>query len=496
MRIGNRLRGIGPMTLAWRVVPPLAVSGLFFLLSPNEIYFTQWLLALALLQIPWLSYCGWSSRREDVLPVFAIISFMYWIYYAVSLFWGTRTVSGGEGPNEGTVSNESITSALALCVLAVACLWLGMRIKFSQYLVPKKLPKFAGGSPHLHYVRMLLILGTLLGLYEGLPLMLTESSRQAITILISLLPVLAFAILFCNWIRGEAPLLDKVLLVGFLALRFVGGLSSGWLGSFASVIVICGAVYISERRKMPRLALVLVVVFTLFFQVGKTEFRKAYWQADAAQASKIDRVKFWTETSLTKWRDAFSDPTGNGLREALNASLSRVSLLTQTANVIDMTPAIVPYQNGRLYSYLLVGWIPRALWPEKPSISEANQFYQVAYGLTTEDELSTVSIGVGVAAEGYISFGWFGVVGVMFLIGVFFDCYGRIFLTSTSGQLMNAIGIVLLPQMITIESQLATYLGGITQQVLFTLLVFLPVIKLTRSRPSRIPKESLLNTAR
>src|SRR5689334_6339996 len=97
---------------------------------------------------------------------------------------------------------------------------------------------------------------------------------------------------------------------------------------------------------------------------------------------------------------AFADSSGAGLREAVDASLSRLSLLTQTANVLDMTPSTVPYQNGSLYSYMLVTWIPRALWPEKPSVNEANQFYQVAYGLSSEEDVENVSISVGVATEG------------------------------------------------------------------------------------------------
>jgi oligosaccharide repeat unit polymerase len=160
-----------------------------------------------------------------------------------------------------------------------------------------------------------------------------------------------------------------------------------------------------------------------------------------------------------------------------------MSLLTQAANVIDQTPSVVPYQYGQLYSYMLITLIPRAIWPDKPSMSEANRFYQVAYGLTTEDELSSVSIGVGVLAEGYISLGWVGAIGVMFLLGMFFDLYKRLLLSKGSGVFMIAIGIVLLPLMLSLESQMATYLGGIFQQVVFTFLVFLPAI---RFKPGRI----------
>ncbi len=462
--------------IAVHSLPPILISLIFYSLSPNEISRIQLALAFLLLQMPWSAYLNWKKRSDDKIPVFALISGMYWIYYALSLFWGARTPSGVESPFEKDVPDEAITWALTMAVMGVSAIWLGMRTRLGTYLVPNKLPGLKPGAGSVHYLRLLMVAGTLLSLSEGVPYLAGEGGRQALIILISLVPILAFAILFRKVLSGEAAQIDKLLVVGFLTLRLVIGLSSGWLGSFASIILVCAAIYIAEKRRIPRLAFVLVVLFTLFFQVGKREFRKAYWTISTT-TSKLDRVKFWTETSLKKWQEAVSDPSGHALADALNESMSRVSLLTQTANVVDLTPSSVPYQSGRLYSYLVITWIPRALWPDKPSVNDANQFYQVAYGMSTEEELDKVSIGVGVMTEAYISFGWYGVVGIMFLLGIFYDVYRRALFSQTSGLLMVGVGLALLPQMIAIESQMAAYVGGIGQQVIFTLLVFSPVIR-------------------
>jgi oligosaccharide repeat unit polymerase len=363
-----------------------------------------------------------------------------------------------------------------MAVIGVLAMWLGTQSGLTRKLVPSKLPQLKTNANQLNYVRALIIVGTLFGLSENLPFAFGEGARQFITILISLVPLLGFALLFRRFLKGEATLFDKAIVFGFLALRLVIGLSSGWLGSFASIILICAAVYISEKRKIPRAALAVVVLFTLFFQVGKQEFRRVHWKGES-QSSKIERVRFWTETSLSKWANALSDPSGVGFAEALNTSLSRLSLLTQTANVIDLTPSTVPYQQWRLYSYMAVTWIPRAIWPEKPSMNDANQFYQVAYGLSTEEGLENVSIGVGVMTEAYISFGWLGVFLIMFLMGLFYSIYQEFFFTTNSGLLMTSMGIALLPQMISIESQMAAYLGGLLQQIFLTLVIFLPVIR-------------------
>jgi hypothetical protein len=474
----NRLVSIGAY-----VFPPFFVSLVSYLLSPNEILWVQFVFALLLLQIPWMFYVSWRKRAEEKLPVFALISFIYWIYYVLSLFWGARTISSTDSPFGKLVSQESITWSLALAVTGVSAIWLGMRVRLGQRMVPKKLPELKPGLHAVHYLRLLLVAGTLLSLSESFPYMAGEGGRQVLTIIISTVPILAFAILFRNILVGQAQPLDKLFVLGFLVLQLVIGLSSGWLGSFAGIIVVCAAIYLAEKRRIPQFALILAICFTLFFQVGKQEFRRVYWYGDT-QTSKIDRVKFWTEASLHGWQDAVSDSTGGALADAINSTFSRVSLLTQTANVVDLTPSTIPYQGGQMYSYLLVTWIPRALWPEKPSVSEANRFYQVAYGLSTEEGLETVAIGVGMMTEAYISFGWIGVVGIMFLLGIFYDVFRSMFFRNASGVLMTAMGIALLPRIINGEAQMAVYVGGIVQQIVFTLLIFSPIIRWRPLQPS------------
>ncbi len=80
-----------------------------------------------------------------------------------------------------------------------------------------------------------------------------------------------------------------------------------------------------------------------------------------------------------------------------------------------------------------------------------------------------------------MNFSWPGAVGIMFLLGIFFDFYQTTFLSTKSGPLLQAVGVVLLPTFLSIESQMAQYLGGIIQEVVVILIVMLPAVKMTRS---------------
>jgi hypothetical protein len=76
----------------------------------------------------------------------------------------------------------------------------------------------------------------------------------------------------------------------------------------------------------------------------------------------------------------------------------------------------------------------------------------------------------------------------MFLLGIVLDLYLRFFFGPSSGLVLSSLGIVLLPQILGIESQMGVYLGGIIQQVALSLLVLLPVLHWGKPRaPIALP---------
>jgi hypothetical protein len=153
--------------------------------------------------------------------------------------------------------------------------------------------------------------------------------------------------------------------------------------------------------------------------------------------------------------------------------------------MMEATPDRIPYQYGRLYSYMLVTIVPRAFWPDKPSVNEANRWYQVAYRLTMPSNLNGVSIAVGYLPESYINLGWFGTPLVMFCLGILLGLFDKIFLRRASGLLLNSIGVTLLSQLLLVEAQLAQYIAGIGQQVAVALITLAPMFDLRRNEAYR-----------
>ena len=377
------------------------------------------------------------------------------------------------------LSEGAITQSLYLVILGVAALGSGMamagrvRFKGSFRLDIHQSPA------RWHYLRFVLLASALLRI--AVPInMLGGGGRQFLAIVETIVPSVAFAILLRYYLRGTAISVDKILLAGYAGIALVAGISSGWLGSFVGVAIMAAAVYVYERRKLPLIAIMIGVPIVLFLQPGKEKFRQQYWRPGASE-SYVERFNFWMNTSWNEWAETLSNADEERARNLSNQTLGRLSLLQQTANVMESTPERVPYQNGRLYSYMLVTFVPRFFWPDKPSVNDSNRWYQVAYRVTASKELNGVSIGVGYLPESYINFGWFGPPVVMFCLGILLGLFDRIFLRPGSGLLLNSIGVALLPQLVPVEGQLAQYIAGFGQQIAVALITLAPMFDLHRS---------------
>jgi hypothetical protein len=398
---------------------------------------------------------------------------MYWLAFAVPLFWSSHDIGLVYGKHH--LSDGSVTESLGLAVLGAFALLAGMSVAERLRWMPSINLDVHRSPFSWAYLRFVLILSVVLRFFVPIEAWGAQG-RQIIYNLETILPAVAFAILFRFYLRGEGSGLDRFLVLVYLAIALIVGLSSGWLGSFVGLGLICAAIYVYERRRLPVRAVFIILPVILFLQPTKDKFRERYWRSDSS-SSRLERTSFWINNSWGMWSDTFADPSGEGAKQLANQSLNRFSLLQQTANVMESTPDVVPYQHGRLYSYIFVTLVPRFVWPDKPSVNDANRWYQVSYRLTAPQYLKGVSIAVGTLAESFINFGWLGPVLVIFPLGVFLGSVQRIFLRDTSGLLLNSLGVALLPGFLGIEAQLAQYLGGLAQQIALALLVLIPVLK-------------------
>jgi hypothetical protein len=464
--------------------PPAIISASMWFTRGNPVTLFELGCSYMMLQVVFGSYLSWKQQNRSNLPLFATIAAVYWIYFVLAVFWGGRVIPTTIHPI--LISDEAAAGALAMAAVAVACIYAGMKIP-CRWAKGGILPSISeDASSSWVYVRILVVVGTVAAFFPSLNFILGPSGRNPIVILLNIVPMVAFLLLLRRWIMGTASPIDKPLVIVSVVLRVSGGLAAGWLGTALTWVIAGLALFLALRRRIPWAALLVAVLSIVFLQAGKQAFRGAYWESGIQGASEKsggiwERVQFWFDASVTEWSGALQENAPDRSTYATTAVLERASLLTQVAHVMEVTPEEVPFQQGGTYSYVWVSLIPRFLWPNKPSVSDANRYYQIAYGLSDERSLRSTSISVGSMAEGYINFGWLGVVVVMFGIGAILKIYEKTFLANRANALVFCIGIALIPQFIDIGSQLGQYLGGLVQEIGLTFLMFLP-ITVRRSR--------------
>lgn len=467
--------------VAMVLLAPALIITFFWATSWNEVSLEQGILAFLLLAFPCWLYVDWQENGRYRLPLLALIAAMYWLFFALPLFWGESYIA--EYRHLRPIPPEVITQTLEMAVGGMVFLWLGMKSRLLNSVAPRRLPDLVPGASSQVFLRCLLFSGIIGTYFENIAGS-AGTFRQVVVIFQNAVPFVAFAILIRQYLQGRASSADKLLLAAFLTMRITFGLGSGWMGAALNIGLIFTLVYLAERRKMPLVLLSIIVPYVLFFQVGKGDFRGTFWN-QATQASAWERAGFWVQASYSKWAAALDGAPGQTWADLASQSLSRTSLLGQASTVLEKTPSAVPFQYGRSYEYMLVTLIPRFLWTDKPSVSEANQFFQVAYGLTRERDLGGVSIACGMLAEGYMNFGWFGSFGIMFVLGVLLGLIQECFLRPDRGPLWQAVGLTLVLGLVVIEAQAAQYLGGIIQQILLVFVVFLPAISMIRKASAR-----------
>jgi hypothetical protein len=478
LRIANNARTL-PVLLYAGV--PLVITAVLWTASFYDVTLPQVSAAFILCWIPWAAYREWVRGPREKIPLFVLIGAMYWIAYAVPLFWTKHQINQIMGTHQ--LSENAITQSLYLAVFGVAALGIGMVVAGRWRFMESFRLDIHQSPARWHYLRFVLLAPALLRI--AVPInMLGGGGRQFLAIIETIVPSVVFVILLRYYLRGKAIPVDKILLAGYAVIALLAAISSGWLGIFVGVAIMATAVYVYERRKLPIVAIMIGIPVVLFLQPGKENFRNKYWRIGASE-SYVERFNFWMGSSWSAWGDALLNADEEQARILANRTVERLSLLQQTANVMESTPERVPYQNGRLYSYMLVTFIPRFFWPDKPSVNDSNRWYQIAYRLTLRNELNGVSIAVGYLPESYINFGWFGPPAVMFCLGILLGLFDKFFLRPGSGLLLNSIGVALLPQLLPVEAQLAQYIAGFGQQVAVALITLAPMFDLHRHEAYR-----------
>lgn len=432
----------------------------------------------------------WTTRGRRGLPMFEMIVLSYALQYSLPIY----TQSNGLIIRNQfmPVSWQALTQALILVEIGLVAFIAGYYL-FLRSPLASKAPQLDlpfDDPRRMTYVYFSFILGGVVMALSAVGVGFLQSpALGAVTRLLASQFTIALIVLaYQIYEQARAPWGQRILLYAALSFAFLIGLSTGLIENSFIPVVSVFVVKWQARRRLPWQWLVAAAVLFVVLNPAKFAFRSLVWFG-GADYSLGDRLGLWSGLAAESATNLVQ-PTFAGDREtAVLGALSRFDLVHKFAYVHTMTPQLVPYYQGSTYAYFLVAWIPRALWPGKPTATGgANDRMDVDYQLKYEGQAT--SIGIGLLPEAYVNFGVIGVILVMALQGAVLGLLsvmldgkksdgGRAIYLSVGVYLLNGIG-----------TSASVMFGAILQQVLASAVILRLFASGWRSAPEASPATS------
>lgn len=427
----------------------------FFWTTGGDISMAQ-LIAIGIMVLASLPILNWAKQKRTWFPAFEISMLTCVAFYAVPMF-----KSSEELINYGN-SSQNQASLLVLIYLVCANLAFNAvrnRGRRAQWATTSLLPSNsvqwipAGMVLNVLYIYASVYLnvfpsnldGTLRALFFGLGIMSTFVLSR----------MWGLRLLNNGQITSFVLCLLSYLILSFSTLYLIGGISMTALALIA---------YTSARRKVPIIALFLLIIVVGTLHLGKSQMRHKYWDLE------LNPNKEAPITSLADLPAFYTEWVGYSMaaKEEMNTQetvtiFDRASLIQMICMSVSEVPNIKPYLLGDSYVDIPALVIPRFLWPGKPSSLMANIRLALYFNLVSEDGAFSVSIAFGPIAEAYINFGYLGVAILGLLMGYAFK---RISLLSDGMPQFSALGIfmiLLTAWSFQVEQVMATWLSSLFQ---------------------------------
>lgn len=461
---------------ARRIVTPyylLAVLAFGFLFMFWQVEPVPWHIHLAAILVAATSFlplARWYARRSKGLPMFELICLSYALQFSVPVY---------TQPNRLTIMNRLVPIRWDTVFQVLLLVELGLLALMVGYYATRR-SSLAGNLPRLDLPlkpqrRTIYVFGALAGgglftlllalNWEPLNFPALGALLRLIVSQFTLATVLLAYIVYGGKSGGRFAALG---LYGAVAFAFVVGLTTGMLENALLPLVLLLVARWHATSKVPWLAIVAGLALFLLLNPAKFEYRRQVWYSGEAFGFD-ERLEVWLEVIEEELDTVFRQGIWE---ETVGESLARFDLVHRFAYVREMTPTIVPYYHGETYAYFLYGWIPRLLWPGKPSASNANERIDVDYALKYQWQSSTTSIGQ--LPEAYANFGVVGIVVVMALQGIIFAVLGHL-LNGPRSEGGRAIYLVVMAYFLNgIGSSAAILFGALLQYILASAVILRP----------------------
>jgi hypothetical protein len=220
----------------------------------------------------------------------------------------------------------------------------------------------------------------------------------------------------------------------------------GFFSGFRNIFFILGPFALASFRILRRRAFVMlfsaliaVVVLGSFWMSIKDAYRSALDLGSGSQAVSLplaDRLRFLAQAA------ANTNPAQ--LVVGVEAMALRISYTDYLADVLRDVPAMIAYQDGRLWGKAFKNVLmPRLFFPNKPALPSDSERTMRYTGLALASGRQGTSISMGYVADSYVDFGVAGAIMVAASIGALYGLIVR-HLTSLNSERDSTVVVAIM----------------------------------------------------
>jgi hypothetical protein len=434
------------------MVLPLLVASVVHSPVPFETRAEAAFLWMLCLVPAWMHLSAASGSRRPI-PFMPMIGIIYGLYYALGAALGASNEHYKIFLNPTRDYDDAIFVAL-YGWLAMGLGYLGARMLVSQKATST--PIEVAEVVRRRYGALLMIAGLLL-----------ESYRLVRQIPIEIAGILKF-VSTLGWF-GSGLLVtmatQRRLNFGYRLFTY-GGVAAFLLmavgsGSVANAAFYGAVVFVSAWIGLGRLKFswivgaVLGITLIIALRGVSEQYRKVVWIAGDG-GGVVSRTKLFFKLLHARVQ---SDGVDGAVSKGFATSAARSANLDLLADVIIRTPSEIPYWGGQTYLSLVGAFVPRVLWPDKPT-KELGQAFGHRYGYLGNSDTNT-ALNLPILVEFYANFGIAGVIAGMFLVGLIYFVLDRTVNNPGQDSLHSLVGVVMLIPMANIESDFSLGFGGL-----------------------------------
>ena len=250
----------------------------------------------------------------------------------------------------------------------------------------------------------------------------------------------------------------RLLTYGGVAAFLLMAIGSGSVANaafYGAVVFACAWIGLGHVRPYWIVAGLVGFITIISLRGVSAQYRKVVWYAGEG-GGVVSRTRLFFKLLETRVQ---TDGVEGAVTQGFQTSAGRSANLDVLADVIIRTPNEIPYWGGETYLSLVGSFVPRVLWPDKPT-KELGQAFGHRYGYIGADDSGT-SLNLPYLVEFYANFGIAGVIIGMCLVGFIYYVLQRTVNSPGQDTLHSLVGVVILVPLINIESDFSLGFGGL-----------------------------------